>query len=86
MKYVVMCCGGFPKLNEKGRVELFDWPSELDESDFLPSVKQAEERVLAFRRDKHYKYEDFSVMKIHDFDALMNEDHSELEEVKCCRG
>ena len=86
MMYVVMCCGGFPKLNEKGRVELFDWPSELDESDFLPSVKRAEERVLAFRRDKQYKYEDFTVMKIHDFDALMNEDLSELEEVKCCRG
>lgn len=86
MKYVVMCCGGFPKLNEKGRVELCDWPNELDEFDFLPSVKQAEERVLAFRRDKHYKYEDFTVMKIHDLDAVMNEDLSELEEVKYCRG
>ena len=86
MKYVVMCCGGFPKLNEKGRIELFDWLNELDESDFLPSIKRAEERILAFRRDKHYKYEDFSVMKIHDFDAFMNEDLSELEEVKCYRG
>ena len=86
MKYVVMCCGGFPKLNEKERVELFDWPNELDELDFLPSIKQAEERVLTFRRDKRYKYEDFTIMKIHDFDAIMSGDFSELEEAKYCRG
>lgn len=86
MKYVVMCCGGFPKLNEKGGVELFDWPNELDELDFLPSIKRAEERVLAFRRNKRYKYEDFTIMKIHDFDAIINGDLSELEEVKYCRG
>lgn len=86
MKYVVMCCGGFPKLNEKGRVELFDWPNELDELDFLPSINRAEERVLAFRRDKQYKYEDFTIMKIHDFDAIMSGDLSELEEAKYCRG
>ena len=86
MKYVIMCCGGFPKLNEKGRVELFDWPNELDDSDFLSSIKQAEEKALAFRRDKRYKYEDFTIMKIHDFDAIMNDDLSELEEVKYCRG
>ncbi len=86
MKYVIMCCGGFPVFDENNRVRLADWPDELQETDFFDSVRRAEERVLAFRRDKNYKYEDFNIMKIHDFDAIMDEDLSELEEVKCCRG
>jgi hypothetical protein len=84
MKYVIMCCGGFPVL-DGNRVNLCDFPDELQDSDFFSSVERARERVLALRRDKNYKDEDFSIMKIHDFDAIMDEDLSELEEVKVCR-
>lgn len=88
--YVIMCCGGFPKLNEKGRVDLADWPDELEETDFFSSIKSAEERVLALRRDRNYKYEDFNIMKFEDLDTFLansaEDDLTDLEEVKCCRG
>ena len=89
MKYVIMCCGGFPMLDKNDRVLLADFPNELQEADFFPSVQTAEEKVSALRQDRRYKYEDFEIMKVHDFEALManceDGDLSELEEVKCCR-
>ncbi len=90
MKYVIMCCGGFPIFEENNRVHLADWPDELQETDFFDSIKRAEERVLALRRDKNYKYEDFNIMKFEDLDTFLansaEDDLTDLEEVKCCRG
>jgi hypothetical protein len=31
MKYVIMCCGGFPMLDKNNRVLLADFPNELKE-------------------------------------------------------
>ena len=88
-KYVLMCCGGFPTVKENKPV-LCDWPDELQETDFFSSQKKAEEKVKELRSFRYFKYEDFDIMKIHDYEALMNSyetgDLSCLESVKTCVG
>ena len=84
MKYVIMCCGGFPHFNVNNKVHLADWPDELQDTDFFNSVKAAKERTQALRKDKHYKYEDFEILKVCDYDAIMNQDLTGLEYIKSC--
>ena len=96
-KYVIMCCGGYPVIEDPNkdigkdnRVRLADWPDELTEDDLFTSIQRASERVLTFRRDKSFRYEDFSIMKVEDPEVFLTRgtdyDESDLEEVKCCRG
>lgn len=84
-KFIIMCNGGFPTFCEN-QIILADLPNELKETDLFETVADAKKRVLEMRKDKHYKYEDFEIMKILNYEDLMNEDLTNLEYVETVFG
>lgn len=84
-KYIVMCCGGFPTYCEN-QIVLADLPNELREVDLFKTVADAKKRILEIRKNKYYKYEDFEIMKILNYEDLMNENLTSLEYVETVFG
>lgn len=80
-----MCGGGFPTYCEN-QIILADLPNELKKIDLFDTVADAKKRILEIRKNKHYKYEDFEIMKILNYEALIDGDLTNLEYVETVFG
>ena len=81
-KYLIMSSGGFPSIKNE-IAELCDWPNELIDSDFFQTIDDAKSRIKTLRTFRYFKYEDFQIMEIHNFNAIMRKDLSALTCIAC---
>lgn len=77
-KFIIMCGGGFPTYHED-KIILADYPNELRQTDFFETIADAKKRILEMRKNKHYRYEDFEIMRILNYEGIMNGDLTNLE-------